>query len=136
MKNYATAIYFGQRLLKLEGGICGGPLFNEYGKRRAAILRCSRMHGIRRRAREKRATPPWLSPADRKRIRDLEAACEALNAAAGEPLYHLDHIVPLAGKIVCGLHVPWNLVVRLREENLAKGAWTWPDMPMTQLELL
>ncbi|WP_197419638.1 MULTISPECIES: hypothetical protein [Burkholderia] len=123
-----------QMPLDLRGGHHVGPLF-VIAKQRVPILRTSRMHGARRRARERRAIPPWLTPVQRVAIAILYATAERLTRETGEQ-HVVDHIVPLDGKLVCGLHVPWNMRVTHWRENAVKAWHTWPDMPFEQIALL
>lgn len=66
------------------------------------------------------ASPSWLTPEDREVMASLYSKAQHLTESTGEP-WHVDHIVPLQGKTVCGLHVPWNLQVITAAENLSKN---------------
>ena len=76
--------------------------------------------GARRRSRKLQATPPWLDDAHKKRLRSIYRACQNVTDKSGKK-HHVDHIIPLKGENVCGLHVWWNLRIIPAEMNLAKG---------------
>jgi hypothetical protein len=73
-----------------------------------------------RRRRHQEATPKWMSTEQKKAIRNLYLLAQNTSKITGEQ-YVVDHIIPLNGEEVCGLHVPWNLRVITQEENLAKS---------------
>jgi len=73
-----------------------------------------------RRRKHREATPPWLTRKQKSEIRQLYQIAITMTKTTGEQ-YVVDHIVPLRGEGVYGLHVPWNLRVIIREENLLKS---------------
>lgn len=73
-----------------------------------------------RRRKHRDASPAWLSVADKEAMRATYRMAMQLSKTTGTP-YVVDHIVPLRHPLVCGMHVPWNLQVMTREENLKKS---------------
>jgi len=73
----------------------------------------------RRRASQLRGSPKWLSAKQKEQIQNIYWLAKDLKAVTGED-YHVDHIIPLQGKNVSGLHVPWNLQVLPADINLSK----------------
>ena len=72
-----------------------------------------------RRARKKQAQPPWLTEEHINQIIDKYKNSKHMKKLTGIE-HHVDHIVPLKGENVCGLHVPWNLQVIPAKHNLEK----------------
>ena len=73
-----------------------------------------------RRRKHRLATPIWLTRQQKSEIRQLYQIAITMTKTTGEQ-YVVDHIVPLRSEVVCGLHVPWNLRVIPRQENLLKS---------------
>jgi len=76
--------------------------------------------GNRKRARKLHATPPWLTDADHDRIFAIYAEAQKMTRESGVE-HQVDHIVPLQGRNVCGLHIPENLRVVPAVVNFKKN---------------
>jgi hypothetical protein len=91
---------------------------------RAAAKRWAQRHPdkknaatAQRRAARLRAMPPWV---DKAALRQVYAERSRIQRETGEK-YHVDHIIPLRGADVCGLHVPWNLQIIPALDNARKS---------------
>jgi hypothetical protein len=84
-----------------------------FTKRRAA----RNANSVANQKTRRRAMPLW---ADRKAIQQVYQEAIRLTAETGIP-HHVDHIVPIRGKNVSGLHVHYNLQVITATDNLKKS---------------
>lgn len=74
----------------------------------------------KRRANKQWATPAWLTTEQEAQIAEFYWLASDLRCFGSED-YEVDHIIPLNGKNVCGLHVPWNLQILPARVNQSKG---------------
>lgn len=65
-------------------------------------------------------TPGWLGPEDSWLIEEIYELA-ALRSKLTGVAHHVDHIIPLKGRLVSGLHVPTNLQVIPASDNVKKG---------------
>ena len=77
-------------------------------------------------ARKAQAMPSW---ANEFFIEEAYHLAQLRSSMFGFP-WHVDHVVPLTSKLVCGLHTEANLQVIPGVENLSKNNRYWPDMPV------
>ena len=73
----------------------------------------------KRRAAKLLRTPTWLNATDIHAITGLYRLAAQRTVETGVQ-WHVDHIVPLQGQFVAGLHVPWNLHLLPAADNIAK----------------
>lgn len=76
----------------------------------------SRTHQAQRACR----VPKWLTKFQKQHIKMFYEAAALLSLELGIEL-QVDHIIPLKGKTMSGLHVPTNLQVVTKAYNLSKG---------------
>lgn len=74
-------------------------------------------HMALRRAAKLQATPGW---ANKEAIKSIYKQREEISKSTGI-VHHVDHIIPLRGKYVSGLHVENNLQIIPAKENLSKN---------------
>ena len=95
---------------------CRARIIHNKGKRkREAITGFADERRRRRELCEIQRVPAW---SDRKLTAKIYAYARTLRESGFD--CHVDHIVPLRGKLVSGLHVPHNLRVISRDDNLSK----------------
>ena len=75
---------------------------------------------VKRRLLKMQRTPTLLSKKQRSEVIFIYELCKTITELT-DIKHHVDHIVPLQGKKVSGLHVPWNLQILTAKENLEKS---------------
>ena len=77
-------------------------------------------HTVKRRLAKIKRTPVWLTSDDHWMIEQAYELAAVRTKMFGF-VWHVDHIVPLQGKLVSGLHAPNNLRVIPGAENIRKS---------------
>lgn len=106
-KVIATVVKYGQANVEARRARAN----SSYAKNKESYRDRRASQGALRRGHQKIAQPVWVNVSSVK-------AFYAMARASGQSV---DHIVPLRGRNVCGLHVPWNLTVIPLIENCKKG---------------
>jgi hypothetical protein len=72
------------------------------------------------RAKRIKRKPRWIKDVFEDEIKVWYKRAKVLKHFTGQ-LWEVDHIVPLNGKKVSGLHVPWNLQLLTKKQNRDKS---------------
>lgn len=105
---------------KRHGIPLGAPLRDDQGRPSEYYRARYTANEMKRIAAKKQRTPQWLNVAHHAEIEGAYHFAKVMERITGRK-YHVDHIEPLQGADVSGLHVPWNLQVIPDRENFAKG---------------
>ena len=74
----------------------------------------------KRRSAKLDRTPKWTTEEDLETIKHIYIIANQFSKSFGTE-YQVDHIIPLQGELVSGLHVPSNLQIITAKENQIKG---------------
>ena len=77
-------------------------------------------HCAKRRVSKINRIPKWTTEKDLKAIQHIYGLAIDFSKAFNVK-YHVDHIIPLQGKLVSGLHIPSNLQIIPAVDNIRKG---------------
>ena len=91
--------------------------YAKYVKANAGKFRAKQ---AKRRAAQIERTPDWLTNDELDYMKSIYAIAVEAQKIEGEEK-HVDHLVPLRGEDVSGLHVPWNLVLLPAIDNIKKS---------------
>ena len=91
-----------------------------------------KMNTNKRRARKLNATVSW---ANEEKILNIYMQARRKKDQSGKP-YAVDHIVPLKGENICGLHIESNLRIILQSTNASKGFSFTPTTEQLVLRLM
>ena len=75
---------------------------------------------MRRHAAKMQRTPPWLTKKDFADIAKIYELCAERTRVTGIP-HAVDHVIPLQGRTVSGLHIASNLQIITAAENCSKN---------------
>ena len=82
----------------------------------------------KRRAAKLQRTMPWLTDEQHEEIDAIYSDAAMLTKKTGIE-HQVDHIIPMQGKNISGLHVPWNLQVLTASENISKkNRWEFSEV--------
>lgn len=87
--------------------------YRQANKGKIAALNAGRKKAVKQR------TPAWLTDFDKLKIKCMYQM-SAMYARENGEQFHVDHIIPLQGANVSGLHVPSNLQIMKALENISK----------------
>ncbi len=120
-KKWRDANYEKARSIEITSAKKHRPKKSQYQRRyRQDNPGLSASYCAKRRAAQLEATPKWLTENQRLEIEQIYIQASELSWLSEGGL-HVDHIVPLQGKEVRGLHVPWNLQILPAPLNFSKS---------------